>query len=151
MVPDAGSEYPAISWRMHHIFRQASKGSCTIAIWLGLVLGHCATVTSSDRDCMSHCNVAGPGGVQLIQLSQAAASPAVSCEHTRSTWTPRGADNACGLRQGEEGEDVQALRARRRRAYAAHAAFTSAAGDALSALRVLCAYEAAGCSEQFCR
>ncbi|KAK9844506.1 hypothetical protein WJX74_003358 [Apatococcus lobatus] len=51
----------------------------------------------------------------------------------------------------EDGEDAQALRARRRKAYAAHAAFTSTAGDAMSALRVLCVYEAAGCSEQFCR
>ncbi|KAK9848573.1 hypothetical protein WJX84_001989, partial [Apatococcus fuscideae] len=52
---------------------------------------------------------------------------------------------------GDEGEDGQAVRARRRKAYAAHALFTSPAGDALSALRVLCAYEAAGCSEHFCR
>ncbi len=53
-------------------------------------------------------------------------------------------------KQGEDGDTPQALRARRKQAYAAHARFASAAGDALSALRVLCAYEAAGCSEHFC-
>lgn len=53
--------------------------------------------------------------------------------------------------QEEDAEGGQALRARRKQMYAAHAAFAAPVGDAISALRALCAYEASGCSEQFCR